>query len=412
MLYTINQLYEHLYQKVNDIYDIFKGFFGEECVDLQNIYSEESDKIRIKNFLRTNGFDIDEHKTNDRYGLSDIQMSALESVFASTKVTIYVWWKNVTITNEHNRSIHIQDLYAKVVVQLDGRIPYEYIGFMLNRATYSTEQFLSSYLHSHIREIPKDNFTRFQEPCLGTGPIRDTIITLKSNYDEAEWMLFCQELSMYVTVESLTGGPWKRMENVGSTTVLCDYKDYNLSKTNMSAFLMVFDKGTLIKFIRYYLRKGHLSLSFKEGNFTPGLPYYEYIIDVSNSFIDFYNKELASDKPLLDRVFAKLLLRKVRVINNKFYRNAVDESPNTQSLNAYKDRLVLRFKGKEIRTTIFDPIKDNTEATITTVLDNGVAMYILKNILKVINYRYRNEHNNKTGGDQEASSTSQRVFYL
>lgn len=35
MQYTTNQLFDTLYERVNTVYETFKGFFGEERVDLQ-----------------------------------------------------------------------------------------------------------------------------------------------------------------------------------------------------------------------------------------------------------------------------------------------------------------------------------------------------------------------------------------
>ena len=52
MQYTVNQLYELFYQKINDVHDIFKGFFGEEYVDLQGALRAEQCKRRIKTFIQ------------------------------------------------------------------------------------------------------------------------------------------------------------------------------------------------------------------------------------------------------------------------------------------------------------------------------------------------------------------------
>lgn len=144
MQYTIDQLCEHIYQRVYDIYDIFKGFFGEDNVDLQE-YSEDYIRGSLSIFLQA-----DATKTEgmeNTYEVSDALLKRIEDNYSSFKSIIYVWWSNVTITNENDKSINIQDLYAKVGIQMDGRIPYENVGFLLNRATYTKEQFLSNYMH-------------------------------------------------------------------------------------------------------------------------------------------------------------------------------------------------------------------------------------------------------------------------
>lgn len=402
MKYTINQLHDILYQRTLEIYDIFKNFFGEEYVDLQ-VISADHVKTIMRDFLSLNhiqGTDEEGYEMSKRY--IDGLVASVEDI----KSLIYVWWPAVTVTNENGKSIDIQDLYAKVEVKLNGQIPFEYIGFTLNRATYSARQFESNYMHSHIKEIPKSNLSTFMTPCLGIGPIRDTILTLKSNYDEAIWMLFCEELSLYVTVESLKGGPWKKLENVGASNELLSHTGYNFEKAISEVFLREFTIGNLLGFINYYLKKGHLQLSFINGKFTCSMPYHEYIIDVSNAFIDYFNNHLHTTKEALSKCYTDNLLYSVLYNNGKFYRGG--DCISQQSLDNYQHKFVLRFKGKNIYSRIIAP--SNTDVHPTTIINNTFAMFVLKNILRTINYRYRNEYNERR--DQDPSTAGKRVIYL
>lgn len=409
MQYTINQLYDLEYQKVNDIYDIFKGFFGEDNVDLQPNTDKQVALSSIMASLERRGVPVDfnDKEYNVSYDIDDVILEALEGLWATAKSTIYVWWSNVTITNEYDKSINIQDLYAKIEVQGNGRIPYENWGFLLNRATYTEEQFNSSYMHSHVMEIPKYNFKQFQKPCMGKGPIKETILTLKNDYDETIWMLFCQELAMYVTVESLVGVPYNKLEEVSNKYIMHDYKDYDYNSASTSRFLENYSSSTLKDFIRYYLEKGHLALNYKNGKYTCGMHYHEYIIDISNTFIDYYNEHLATTEDNKKRLFDTKLLNRALVANNKFYSNSEDNT--NYDIDSYRGKLVLIFKGKEIKTTITKGAE--SETTWSTIIDNGIAMYILKNILRTINYRYkRYEYNRNT--TEESSFTSKRAIYL
>lgn len=351
----------HVNQKVRGVYEVFMNFFGEQYVDIQK-------DVMYPYYI------------------------------------IYVWWPHVTVTNEFNKSVSIQDLYAKIKINLEGLIPYEFPGFLLNRATYSKEQFLSDYMHSHIRGIPKDNFSYFETPCLGQGPIRSTINTLKTDYDIAEWMLFCQELSMYVTVESISGGPWRRMENIGSYTIAYGYIDYDFSSD--FTYPLFFTVSMRKEFIKYYLANGHLSLSFRNGQFICGMPFYEYIIDLSNTFIDYCNETLYT-KDYIQLLFNNSILLHLLVSNGKFY--AISNDRQNQDLNRYRNKLVLTFKDKKIFTTITE--SSNNEYFPATIINNKIAMNILKNILKVINFRYKNEHNNNNR-IQDSSQTCQRTIYI
>ena len=408
MEYTINELFDRLSEKVYTIRDTFIGFFGEDFVDLQEGNSILSFKKSLSSILENRynlkpRVDMVDH--NAYYDISDADMSSLTGLVANYKWTIYVWWPSVTVTNENNRSVTIQDLFAKIEVGINGRIPYENHGFLLNRATYSKAQFLSNYMHSHIACIPKGDFTCFKSPCLGFGPIRETILTLKNGYDEALWMLFCQELSMYVTVESLAGGPHRRMEYIGSTSksivplaldIIGSYSPFTQSG---------FTYDELEEFIKYYLQHGHLSLIFKEGRFQCGLLVFDYVLDISNAFIDFYNEQLSEGQSQLTKCFSKGLLIEVQAAQGKFYRNN-DSNASTLSIASYRDKLVLIFKGREIRTTI---IEDNEEkTTLTNILNPSFAMHILHYILSIINFRFQNG-NNKSNN---IASAYQRVCYI
>lgn len=415
MEYTVNQLYQYLFEKPLAIYEIFKGFFGEDFVDIQTCQGRELSsfkeyllaKICDESFMPK---EAAEEEYNLSFNITEMQLKELKTTLEDKRLIIYVWWPKVTVTNEYNKSVNIQDLYAKIEIQNDGTIPYECNGFRLNRATYTREQFLSNYMHSHINTIPKNNFTQFKTPCLGTGPIISTIGTLKNDYDEATWMLFCQELSMYVTVESITGGPYHRMESIGNVSQNSMYTGYNFNFTGKADFLSQFTNDDLRKFIQYYLKHGHLSLGYMNNAFTWSMPYYEYIIDISNSFIDFYNKYYSTTAGNLDNCFSKGMLKQVIVADRKFYNESDYNSFDINNFSGYQNKLVLTFKGKEICTTIINN-KQGSEATLTTVISNNVAMFILQKILRTINFRYKNEHN-KYKRNQEATPACERVLYL
>ena len=415
MQYTVNQLYQHLFEKPLTIYDIFKGFFGEDFVDIQTILGRGLSSFKEYLFAKIcDESSITKGAAEEDYNLSfDVtkeQLVELENIVKDKRFIIYIWWPRVTVTNEYNKSVNIQDLYAKIEIQGDGTIPYECNGFRLNRATYTREQFMSNYMHSHINVIPKNNFADFQIPCLGRGPIISTIGTLKNDYDEATWMLFCQELSMYVTVESISGGPYHRMENIGNVSLHTMYSGYTFGYAGKADFLSQFTSDDLKKFIQYYLKHGHLSLRYMNNVFTWGMPYYEYIIDISNSFIDFYNKYYSTTAQNLSNCFNTCLLKQVIVADGKFYNEGEYNSFDINNLSKYQNKLALVFKDKEIRTTIINN-KQGSEATLTTVISNNVAMFILQKILRTINFRYKNEHN-KYRRNQEATPACERVLYL
>lgn len=419
MEYTIDELRNKLFKDVLDVYDVFINHFGEQYTDLQDLPSTES----LQDYI---GPSI----TPSKEGKYEISEAALHCIKAHYDhyYNIYVWWPKVTITNENSRSVNIQDLYAKITINLKGFIPLEQHGFLLNRATYSSIQFNSDYMHSHIHNIPIDDFTEFKQPCLGKGPIVYTINSLKVDPDEALWMLFCEELSRYVTVESLTGVPYKHLEQIGNIIPLSYYDRFYPAPHDTADTLHSYCfrhhtaspyylnknliRGILKDFLSYYLQHGHFIFSFKNRAFTCGMSYYDYMIDVSNCFIQYYNENLKESPSKISFLYDQSLILKALVINRKFnglsrrYRDA-------SNINTYQGRQVLRFKDKDIKLRIFQ--EEDSPVQETTIINWQIAMYVLDSILKIINFRYQNEYNRALSiisGDQELAQAHKTVCYI
>lgn len=417
MQYTINELRQKIFNHVYDVYEIFQNFFEPQFVDLQEIPTDE-DLIAA---LQT--WDIEESEYEHTYEVSPQRLGSLRRSYSTLKPSILVYWPRVTVTNENDRSVQIQDLYAKVILTTEGRIPYECRGFKLNRTTFSEVQFASGYLHSHIPHIRDDQPPHFDNPCLGTGPINNTIMDLKNGYEETLWMLFCQELALYVTVESLRGGPYFRMEQIGSEHRLYGYDDYNGdgrdiaelgSFTGVSSYHQTYPqkfaefKEIVKHFTLYYLEHGHLSLNYKDGQFVQGMPYFDYMIDISNSFIDFFNQY--GHREDVQSLYERKIIIKAMVSNSQFFENRAISHHDYTGLEGQD---MFEFKGEMKHLHI--EMEAEAHREVTLLLNHKIAMFILHNVLKIINYRYRNEHNNNAGtGSNTAviAPTYQTVVYL
>ena len=409
MQQSIDGLRESIFTQVYQVYEIFQNFFGEEFTDLQGF----PDNTELLNTMMAYRVEVTEHE--GVYEISEEQWNSIENVYARRKPVIMVWWPRVTVTNENDRSVQIQDLYAKIQVTLDGRIPYEFRGFQLTRTTFPESQFTSGYIHSHIPHF--SGIPNFRDPCLGSGPINNTIMDLKNGYEEALWMLFCQELALYVTVESLRGGPYFRLETIGSRHKLPDYRDY-VTVDSVKSFSSLWVRSHVDEncfyeklkiFTKYYLEHGHLSFNYRDGRFVPGMPYFDFIIDISNSFIDFYNSHSSRLIDDVEKLYDAGILKKAFAANNEFYDNSNMDVHS--DFSSYEGHPVLIFKGET--KTLHIEREEEVHMEVTTLLHHNMAMYILSSILKIINYRYRNEHTTNTGRASEDSSSSyQTVIYL
>lgn len=397
------------FKEVYQVYKVFQNFFGEDSVDLQNL----PDDSQILDAF--NSFDIEESEYEHNYNIPDDRLADLIRYLGYARPFILVYWPRVRVTNENDKSIIIQDLYAKIELDAKVYIPTEDRGFTLNRATYSMEQWVCNYLHSHISSIPKHCLDQFQTPCLGTGPIIQTINSLRANisegFDETKWMLFCHELSLYVTVESLAGVPYKHLEDVHLNDILSSYGKYDESYGSaLNNFSRVFSLVKLREFILYYLHNGHLAINYQNGVFKVGMSYFDYIIDISNSFIEYFNTHF-DNKELVQKCFGHYVLYHSIASNGQFFDpNTSDTIPD---VSQYVGKKVCTFKGMDVTLRILDA-SEKEEPQQTIILNHGLAMYILNNILKIINYRYTNEYTRQycQGAAALPATTGQRVYYI
>ena len=405
MIYTIEELRHDVLDKAEDVYEIFRDFFGDDFVDLQKdgrtLHNED---------LLPSGVTMDTLSTSD---IPNEHIKVMKNMLAST-LSIVVWWPEVTVTNEHNKSIVIWDLFAKIGINTLGTIPYEQPGFLLKRSTYNTSQLLSGYLHSHIQHTyaNRENLIAWKSPCLGRGPIRGTIMSLKSDYDDTMWMLFCQELSMYVTVESLRGVPYKRLEDVGNLSENSQYSDYHYMRANVRVFGLHAPANTrrdvfvawLKEFTRYYLNNNHLSIGYNSKEFEINMPFFNFIIDISNACIEFLN--LTSNQQEVANFFTGEVLLKARISGTTI---STQPRSNSTNINDVIGINILTFKDTAKNLRVLED-EVSAEQSESVLLDCEIAQYILKNILKVINYRYKNEHTNRR--QENSAQTYQRVLYL
>ena len=402
----IEELYNSLMDKPFRVLSIFNDFFGEDKVDMQGYLSLDEFKswmnieplstyIPNSNIVSMDNNDWSMYRTQtitdlpeDQVekvvnGLTNIIVKEIIGNVEFNDIFILVHFPHVRVTNEHNRFVDINHLWAKIKVMWDGTMSGR---FTLNRSEYTLLHFRSHYLHSHISSIPKADFTQFQNPCTGSGPINGTISTLNRDYDEDMWNMFCLELSKYVTVESVAGRPYHYLENLGT-------RDMQVGEDKFITYLfpnycvndILSDKFK--KFVRYFINSKKLKFNYVNGSYSIGMSLIEFIVLISNEFIKWYNDQF--NKGELTTKFEDLkkhgILRECIIDNGKIYYDMNINNANNYA--QYIGKQVCMFKGKEITVDITDITRVENENK-SIILDTQTALYILTTILKVLNYRY------------------------
>lgn len=402
----IEELYNSLMDKPLRVLGIFNDFFGEDKVDMQGYWSLDKFKswmnieplstyIPYGDYVSMNRNDWSMYKAQAITDLPEDQVEKVVNVLTNTTVKdgigitkfnnifILVHFPHVRVTNEHDRFVDINHLWAKVKVMYNGTLNG---GFTLNRSEYTMLHISSRYMHSHISSIPTNDFTQFQNPCTGSGPINGTISALNRDYDEDMWNMFCLELSKYVTVESIAGRPFRYLEKLGTDGMEMGV-DRFITYLSPGYYGDVLDSDELKEFVKDFINLKKLKFNYVNGSYSIGMSLIEFIVLISNEFIKWYNDQFNKGK--LNVRFAELkrrgILKECIIDNGKIYYDRGRNNVNNYA--QYIGKKVCVFKGKEITVNITD-IAEVRNENKSIILDTQTALYILTTILKVLNYRY------------------------
>lgn len=345
---------ENIPETVNNIYQVFKDYFKEENVDLQ----------------KNSEFDYQ----------------------------ILIYWKELTITNEFDDHINIQGLYCKINIGPNGKFLNHRPLFI--RDSYTEYQFKSRYIHSHIPRIYNDSYKFWQDSCLGTGPIVNTIDKLQNYPNEFKnpmtWTLFCFELDKYVRVESVSGGPYYKMKDITPYNVRTkpiSIRYYNNIRYHVPGNISdTLKKEIETKFSKYIINNNILKFTYKQGNYVIGMSKKDLIISISNAFLAWI-KECGKIERIKSDFIIERLIRNAKVINNKLYE-ITDESNNVKINEINNQNLNFKFKNQDVKLHITNITNiDESENSNVKILNTYVIGRIIFKLLYFINCNYGNKTN-------------------
>ena len=420
----IEELYSLLMDKPNQVLAIFNDFFGEDKVDMQEFIGVDKFKswfIITPIFEYTSrellGMSREDYNICREKSLTDLEGKVLDLVLnqlCSREMVdsigqkkfssgfILVHFPHVRITNEYDRFVDINHLYAKVRVLHDGSMNG---CFTLNRAEYTYFHISNNYMHSHVNNIPTYDFTQFQPPCTGVGPINDTMSNLNKGFDSDIWRLFCLELSKYVEVESIAGVPYHKLESLGTSNMRTEEGVFKV--INHLYYYGIGGIKDLIKdFTLHFINQGKLKFNYANGSYSIGMSFIEYMLVISNEFIDWYNKKFNNKEVTysFNSLKRESVLNEVIIANNKIYYE--NSRHNINLYTAYNGKKMCTFKGADVLINIADLNEVNNNKSI--ILNTNIALYILSKILRVINYRYGKTEQR----DPEGNRISEKVRYF
>lgn len=417
-------------RNITSVLEIFEDFFGEDKVDLQDVptiseieeeFSKTYDNISIETALGTEESSRLKKKMSNIQLIKDIPDEILSSIPSirdlldevilklGSKIQshIIVYFPEVRVSNEYDHFIDITELYVKVTIDMDGTM----VGsFLLNRGEYTITQYFCNYMHSHVCGIPKRNFKEFLQVCLGSGPIRNTVNSLNFLYDLDIWRLFCVELEKYVATESLSGGPYRRLEEVAFNR---SAKIVHIG-LNDSVYIPSCLKPMVYDFIKYFIEQKKLIFNYKNGCYSIGMSITKFILLISNEFINWFNTKgryiyqkgtIRKEEESLGNILTKAFVSKDIV-----YR--ITNTQDILEINKSNLGVMGTFKGKEVVVHITEG--DNINNYVTTILNPEIIGFLLNRILKLVNCKYgRNKSSlrDESERSRETNNSDDREFY-
>ncbi len=414
-------IYEELFKDfvgaIPQVLDDFLHYFGEERIDCNIYFSRYPTKINTLvdyiDMLENGSWDIiiRRYKEYSKYDIKILNIveklvtdnklvldknilqkmskgnfdylsksihTILRFYYGETIADIIVHFPKVTITNENDHSVDIEDLFSKTVITYKGTL-YHYPSF--TKSTYSLDQWNIGYIHSHVPSVSKETPGIFLEACLGQGPISNTATALriKSNFDL--WPLYCLELDRFTKIESLHGGPYIRLERLNAKEVINLSDDFNYN--NVYKQLNEYFYPLLDGFIDYLVEKKPINFIFQENKYHIGSSYSETVLNLSEVFIDYYNNIYlkAIDNPLtLTDLILHDIIGKGEIKNNHIAYVGTNRNVDRSA----HGRRLFTFKGKNILLNI--KTKPTTEDHLPYLLTNFAVSKIIHTLLTYINH--------------------------
>lgn len=416
----IEALYRELLELPMAVTEIFNDFYGEERVDLQPMSLEEfiyelgrtemqdivsggSSTFAGSSYMRSHRDEhlivsysnrMYSHVLTERIDIFDRYAPYMKEFIGNkwfTDIPIIIHFPHVTIRNEYDRTVEVDNLWAKVPVTWEGK------GrgwFKMNRSEYDVVHMQSDYMHSHVSGIDFD--FKFRSVCTGSGPINNTMSSLTVGFDEPIWQLFCLELERYMGTESLSGGPYRRMENIGANG--SNKRDNFPIEQNNYISNEYFTKELSSKFLDYLFTNNILKFNYRKGSYGLAHTFTDTVLTISNAFIDWYNDEYrkAPNMPALYDLQGDGVLKQAIIANGAIF----DPNSNaSRDYSQYVGRKVLTFKGHDVNLVINGLA--NGARNVSTILNLDIIREYVWAILELLNCEYGNSKKAKSGIDKK-----------
>ena len=237
-----------LSKRLYEILELFKQQFGEDHIDFDVFTTQENLP-------------------------SYVSLSSVSQYFLlccdTWKHNIVIKIDKETVKNELGLSTVIYDLFIKLEFRRNGALCY---GIYYKKATFTKNQLLSHYIHSHCPRLYASDRIEWQHVCTGNGPINNSVTALAYADTPLErYYGFIAELRQIVRVESLQGGPYIKIEDINGT----------LKERKLVNMVTLTFTNKQKEFVKSYIRSNRLKLGVINGKFCLGCSFVEWLTDLT-----------------------------------------------------------------------------------------------------------------------------------
>lgn len=221
----------------------------------------------MERIIYNNDFDFKELNLKHNFKLSDtsidimnIILTALrktypdefeiipEMSFKTGKFFIIIHFPTINITNMKYEEHVIHDIFVKLTIYTDESVNRLQLCNMSGmRTSYTKKEIIAGYSHSHLSGAVRNSFgpwrefvetdryyslseinnalkfqqyeTLFSDFCLGNGGINKimSVINSQNKFQKNinNWILFFRSIKVYLEYESIEGGPYRKIGNIG-----------------------------------------------------------------------------------------------------------------------------------------------------------------------------------------------------
>lgn len=326
-----------------------------ESIEKPNIVKKDL-PFKLINNLTEKEIDFAEHifyLTADVFGENNVDILFEDRQKTGILFDLVIHFKRITIKNSLDFKHIIRDLYVKFCFDDVNKIKTDLKGA---RTTFTNKEYASQYGHSHLPATSKNG--TYQTFCLGYDSFRASLYELHKDFTFIKFQVFLYELDQYIKWESIEGGPYRFIKDIGKTNEISRGSSIDASKdnylvinqilNNLNDWGIIQSKNVVTNCDMFYINSERLENS---------------ISNYLNSNLDFVKNTIFKN---MDKLTNNFLVKK---INNSYY--SIEEIKNSENVrvsnlnnfiannkNDFNGKPVY-FKNERVTLKIYKDLDDN-----------------------------------------------------